>query len=414
LSLTGFRADSHAQDATITPADGRCISSFAAFAFRTADDETGLESMSSPKWEVQATVPTRGFEDDYYDEYSRLSVALSRFIDGHQEIWITGQAWVENFMSEYIILVYSPTSQEWKFIPAVFGDTGLRVANLYVGSDGAIWGQVIQETVTNDPDLESFPVLSKFNETTERFEFVEGALEIPIIEQTNGWRSVYDNRTEIFLDHNNAFWIIVRWDGFYHYDPATQTTVMRAESDGDYIGYTALAPDGSIYFTKPVNLTSMTMTIRDWFTLPQGTLFHYFPETDEIIPVDDFEEELPVFSGLLVDHRGRLWLGSIAYREPDGTWHSVLPDPEEFLNSVKDFNTGKTAAPIMESSDGTLWFEKFMDTSGAFGQGTGWYDPETGEGCRFTTEATNIVEDSNQTLWIVADEILYSYALDSE
>jgi hypothetical protein len=81
---------------------------------------------------------------------------------------------------------------------------------------------------------------------------------------------------------------------------------------------------------------------------------------------------------------------------------------------VKDFNTGKTAAPIIESSDGTLWFEKFMDTSGAFGQGTGWFDPETGEGCRFTIEATSIVEDSNQTLWIVADEILYSYALDSE
>lgn len=179
-----------------------------------------------------------------------------------------------------------------------------------------------------------------------------------------------------------------------------------------YIGYTALSPDGSIYFTK---VDGKTDTQGYFFRIVPDVLFQFEPKTNEIKPIPLPKEEWPSFSGLMIDHANRIWLGSIGYRDTNGTWHLVHPDPKHFFDAVDQGYWSEVwgmPSPVLESSDGTIWFNKNVD-SGHGIDGLAWYKPESGTGCEFTTYPGNIIEDANRTLWLLADGKLYSYLLNS-
>jgi hypothetical protein len=46
--------------------------------------------------------------------------------------------------------------------------------------------------------------------------------------------------------------------------------------------------------------------------------------------------------------------------------------------------------------------------------GTAWYNPETGEGCMFTSFSARITEDDQQQLWMFAGGKLYRLPLATE
>jgi hypothetical protein len=186
----------------------------------------------------------------------------------------------------------------------------------------------------------------------------------------------------------------------------TQTTEQEIDLSGFYVTQAVSSLDGTIYFEK---YTDRIYSTETFFRLVEGMLFQFSPETKEVVPLDIPDEPWPIFSGMLVDRARNLWLGAIGYREPDGTWYLIHPDPEGYFKHAGD---AYWAPPrlILQSSDGILWYQKALD-SDLRAEGTAWYDPQTGEGCMFTNLAADIIEDSEQQLWLVADGKLYKYIL---
>jgi hypothetical protein len=54
----------------------------------------------------------------------------------------------------------------------------------------------------------------------------------------------------------------------------------------------------------------------------------------------------------------------------------------------------------------------YLYTDGS-GDGTAWYDPQSGEGCLIMNHAANIVEDAQNQLWMVTNGYLYRHSLNS-
>ena len=391
-------------------AKGECIASFQVFAYQGPIHRSHEWILPLPPWQFEAAIPMESFDGHVF----RLNTALSRSINGYQEIWLRGYIDRDsrpfNSEDEYFSMVYRPDTQEWEIIPGNVEDTKFLVGDLWATSDGTLWATTEWNPPPIGQEVRNVPVLSRFNEETRRFEFVEGMLEIPLV--TN-----YYAENEIILTDKDVFWIFptVNLEGVYNYYPMTGVTVKQASNSG-IMNYGVMASDGSFYVVSP-SRQYVANSPRNYFQFVEGLLFHYIPEADEVIslaPPD--EEEWPMFSGMLADHTGRIWLGSIGYIAPDGSWHLIHPHPEEWFKIVDEgdySNVWDTPVPILESSDGRIWFYKWLNTGG-WGEGTAWYDPETEEGCLFTNYAANIIEDSQQQLWLVADYKLYKYRLNPQ
>jgi hypothetical protein len=379
-----------------------CIRSFQEFAYSRPDLYPQIDIvLPSAPWEIEAKIPLQKIEDY---RVAGSQVAASRSISGKLEIWLvqtlspaneSNQQYTNNF------LVYQTELQNWETVSAEIGDSGLFVEDIFVTSDGSVWGKTVWDITHERTDLEKAPVLSKFNESTRRFEFAKGVLEIP-------W-TLFSYSSfpwpEIVLDNNGVFWIFAENDGIYRYDPVAQKTEKQADLLGLDVTQTALSPDGNIYFEV---YSEKIYSQESFFRLLDGMLYRFIPETKEIASLKIPKEPWLVFSGMLVDHDNKLWLGAIGYREPDDNWHLIHPDPKNKFVGAGDVYQAPPFL-MLESSDGILWYKKMLGDVRA--DGTAWYDPRTGKGCMFTNIAANIIENSEQQLWMVADGKLLKYQL---
>jgi len=405
-----------AQNASVSFQVGRCIQSFDAFAFHSSNPSSQETASRFSDWQIEAELPREeSLEDVIIHYYQNINISLSRLYNGQQEIWITGHIYMDLQFTP-LIIIFRPDSQSWDFLTANIGDTELYVNDLYVDNRNVIWGRTTWPTILQErSELDSVPVLSRYNEITQRFEVAEGVLEIPLPQEEIGV-STSVHQTIILLYNNNIFWIFAQGDGLYRYNPTTQITEQQAQLSDIFVDSIAVSPDGIIYFSTYGNRVGLTIaeifTSRESFTLAEGNLLRFIPQTGEIESLPTPNETWPMFSGMLFDRQGRLWLGSVGYLESNGTWHLIHPDPEEYFENVADY-TWRLPVPILESTDGLLWFNKFLDTGGQ-GEGTAWYDPQTAEGCLVTTYPTNIVEDANQQLWMVVHGALYRYSINAD
>lgn len=378
-----------------------CIKSFQEFAYSGPELKPKTDPVlpSSP-WEIETMVPIQQINGYFV---SSVDIEITRSTDLQSEIWIAENLFAteSSYGNKNIFVVYQSEQQKWTTVSADIGNTGLFVRDLFVKADGSVWGRIIWDVINVRPTLKKVPVLSKFNEHTQRFEFAEGVLEIP-------WRQddfTYFPWPEIVLDNNGIFWIFAKNDGIYRYDPTTQRTEKQTDLSNLNVTQATLSPDGSIYF---VVFNEKIYSKESFFQLLDGMLFQFIPKTREVVPLKIPSEPWPIFSGILVDNIGRLWLGAIGYRERNGDWQLIHPDPEQYFTSAGDAYMMPPAL-ILESSDKVLWYKKFLDDVRA--DGTAWYDPRTGEGCMFTNKAVDIVEDSEQQLWLVAENRLFKYKL---
>jgi hypothetical protein len=380
-----------------------CIKSFQEFAYFGPELNQGAEVktiLPFRPWQVEAIVPSQQFEGYFI---SSIDTEITRSIDGHQEIWVTEHLFAteSGYSNKIVFVVYQPDSQKWETISADVEDAGLFVEKLFVTGDGSIWGQTVWDTIRGQPNHEKIPVLSKFNENTQRFEFAKGVLEIPWTQDD----STYFPWPKIVLDNNGIFWFLAKHDGLYRYDPAAQKTAKQANLSDLKVTQAALSPDGSIYFEI---YSEKIYSKESFFRLSDGMLFQFIPKTKKVAPIDIPDEPWPVFSGMLVGHDSKLWLGAIGYREQNGNWHLIHPNPKQYFASAGDDYMAPPSL-MLESSNGVLWYKKLLDDVRA--DGTAWYDPQTGDGCMFTNIAANIIEDSEQQLWLVAGGKLFKYQL---
>lgn len=368
-----------------------CIDSFAYLAYSVPEDYYAVIAQVYPSepWQFETLVP---WKEDHSPRI--VHPDITRNIGGQVEVWVWRKTqlgmYIEDIVFEY--LIYSPFQKEWKVVSAEIGNSGIYVDKLFVGSDGTIWGRNNYYPSDATLSVDEYPVLSTYNDQTYQFEFVSNSLQIPIITSPAKWPN------EITLDQNDVFWFFVQEDGLYSFDirsGITEKLISLTEIKIDSIG---IGIDGNILLQKVLFLSS----------LQEKEILIYNKETGELLPMEIPEEPWPGWAYMFIDRSGNLWLDSVGRREIDGEWILLHTDSQNYIQNI--MNDLRMAHPrlILESSDGTLWFEKYTDTS--FG-GMAWYDPELEEGCWFTTETGNIVEDVNHILWLVIDEKLYKYDL---
>jgi hypothetical protein len=397
------------------PPNRSCLRSFHEFAYTTWDLLNGKVGnaqmlLPPPPWQIEVAIPVQQIEG-YYSPHT-IEAVLVRSTNEGQEIWIAQGVSSKSLSQNDTIVytIYRPTSHSWESVSADIDGTKYYASDLFLTADGSVWGSIAGEYHQGDPvPVESVPVLSKFDEHTQRFEFAPNVLEIvPTVpdDPKLGWFP-YFARIDIVLDKKrNIFWIFAENDGIYRYDPTTMVTQKWLDlPDLKVSSRLALSPNGSI-FVKDFRLERMT---EPYFHLYEGSLYQFFPDTREFMQLEMPDEPWPAFSGWLVDRSGKLWLGTVGYRESDGSWRLLHPDPAEYFEHAGD-QAWSPPYLMLESSDGLLWYQKFLDMGPRY-EGTAWYNPKTGEGCMFTNLAVNIIEDSERQLWLAADGKLYKYAL---
>ncbi|GEM_PF-5339471 len=124
------------------------------------------------------------------------------------------------------------------------------------------------------------------------------------------------------------------------------------------------------------------------------------------IPKEIFDNSPTTSVNLYLNHN-KLWLADYGWVDislPELQWHKILRS--SIFIFQQEGNGGVTWSHpnfMIETKDNRLWYTS--------SRGTGWVKPSEGHWCLFTTYQSNIVEDSDHNLWMVADNKLYKLPL---
>lgn len=391
--------------------DNGCISPPFSFKYQVSGKQEiiSFSTILPPEpWYIETILPE--FSDDALAHRSKdWILAVFTRSDGEYEIWIL-RSWANEISgSDYEfmeILVYNTKTNEWRTISPEVSGTPAVVGELFMTEDGSIWAHnywgefflVFEPPVWvgisnyDESDFPSdIPILSRYNEQEDRFEPVANADNIPA-------SKLDGEEDKVLLDDNGDFWIIVQGDAIYSFIPETQAIQYHTDFQDVFgnpiVRSVSLAPTGDIFLSDDGH-----------------TILRFSPETNtvEIVggtPLPFENQNTLYFHGILIDEINRLWVGDVGWAEPDEyhIWYQLVPSPV-FI----DFSEGQTTYAqhrpwlLMESTDGRLWYKS---TNGLTS-----LDPQKEEWCWFTTEQSNIVEDEQNNLWIVADGKLYKYEI---
>jgi hypothetical protein len=385
----------------------QCPGTFGDYAYSPEPRKLATTLPQYP-WEIEAKLP------EATQPRITFSVEAIRSINDFTEIWIKrypsgmGTLYFDRYAADYQFLVYRIDTKEWKIIPAKIENGDAFVDKLYVTKDGTLWGRNVWDSSQSSVEQ---PVLSRYNDKTEIFEYEYVTKGIP-----TGWKDS-DPRTidppywsEVLLGTNDLFWIVPRRDALYSYDPKTSEVKKYADTD-IYTKQATLAADGSIYISRYLENPAFGSPV---ISLQKGEILRFSPKTNQLETLETPVERWPIYSSMFVDNSGRLWLGAVGWRNPDGSWKRLYPNPSLYFWKMEwewDFQWYTTdPIPVLESSDGRIWFRKAVGDNKEWGMA--WLNPRTMVGCWFTTAVTNIVEDRQHTLWMVANGQLYKYPLE--
>lgn len=334
----------------------------------------GLDLFIPPPhpWQVVSPIPEIDGMNDWRQQF--VNVIQTRRVNEHFEIWV----YLSRGLEEGYLAVYRTDTKEWQVLPQ-------RIKTLIVDKNGSLWGSYFDGSV-----------LSKYDEQTDIFISEKSTQGLPsVVKEDNSY-----SYSQILLDKDGMFWILIPKDGIYKFNPIT-SNLSKAFDIHDTFGDAKIAPDGTIFVLfNEVTYQGDT---------PQVSYLLKFFETvtgkEGEYALGYFLEPYPMPLTILIDSKGSIWLDNIAFIE-DRTIYQIQRSPV-FLSPVREsFNDYryKRADVILESSDGRIWF--LHQNNGMIS-----LDPEKNEWCWFTTYQSNIVEDSERNLWMIADGKLYKLAL---
>jgi hypothetical protein len=340
-------------------------------------------------WHDEALLPEIGkLNLGEYWEQPIVDIIQTRRIKDYTEIWV--RIPVRGAEQQDYVAVYRTDTQDWEIIPE-------QIQTLIVGKDGSLWGtryynytDTLNESINNG-------VLFKFDEKERIFSPVKDVQHLPPRVQEDG----IDYYSKVLLDTEGIFWIVVPNDAIYSYDPAVGK--VKRWIDFPHVFTDAkIAPNGSIYIY--IN----TYTYQSGTAYSTRILKQFNPKTG-VMDTTDLNyvlESSPGVGNILTDHLGRVWLDNVAYQDENGEWYQIQRSPLFISHLSESYNDYKykNAMIILESSDGRIWF--LHRDNGMIS-----LDPQKGEWCWFTTYKSNIVEDSENNLWMIADGKLYKNAL---
>jgi hypothetical protein len=371
-----------------------CIPPLEKFAYSVNKDNkkpipgNTLNILPSPDWKFVNKIPSV----KNTTKYKLISQSIAKVLDDtkNQEIWILN-AYFQTVSGEtfFDYSVYG-NEKKWVTISAeVAGNEKVFTKGLYY-INGNLFG-------VNDQSFgDDYALFSKFNKLTQKFEPVQTSITIPVGSYDKGGLF---HKSIVRLDSNRVFWIIVPEGSIYKYNPISGQINKEADIPSSHIiSDFRFAADKSIYYY------AFDEAGKGTNYLPPMVLYHYIPEkkqfTQIYIPL-----EPSGFPNILIDRQDRLWLGGSGWKESDNTWYQILRSSVFITNSQEGGSEPRWKSPyvLIESSDGRLWFQS--------DNGMTWLNPQKGEWCWFTTYQSNLVEDSDHNLWMIADGKLYKNAL---
>ncbi|MBI5296709.1 MAG: hypothetical protein HY869_14620 [Chloroflexi bacterium] len=394
---------------TIIPyTNDECFASFEDFAYAVPDVASNqTKDFSLSQWKLVAEVPGITIDTNIWS-----SVSATRQVNGDTEVWVqrnpSASLYMEEESRKYKFHVFQVNKQEWKTVPAEIGDSHLFIDTLFVRSDGTLWGRNIWSFVS---EMSNQPVLSRYNDETERFEVVGATRAIPNgTKDADPYTADLPQWAKTFLDSQGVFWFVVEKDAIYSFDVTNQIVKRHADLSNIYVDDAYQSTDGKIYIWRYPNDPTYSMPS---FKLGKGEILRFDPETSLMETIASPEMYWPKAGNLWVDTSDRLWMGAIGWRDPDGTWHEIYPRPFLYFANMNtgNFRWGSPAKIVFESSDGRLWFRRIIDEDADWGMA--WLDPQTMQGCWFTSEYTDIEEDQDHNLWMVVNRKLYKSQLPS-
>lgn len=377
-----------------------CIPPLETFAYSAKNDPNkplpGKTFNVLPKqWQIENDVPQASdLSANPMDKILPTSLEVTRTKNSIVELWFRSKPYYsyrEEDIKDNQFWVYMPAEQSWRTVPARVENSNIVVDKLFVTQSGEIWGQNFWyfRAITEDQ-----PLFSRYNEETNSFMFVQGTEKIKALWHDDNYiNSVW---SEVLLDKHDVFWVFAHQDAIYSYSIQEKKIQVRAEIPDLFVAYPVIYSDDYIYFQDRYDQGSTTQ---------EQKLYTFSIESGKVVWSYTTLEPWPTYTKLFVDRTGRMWFGSSGWREPDGEWF-ILQRPQIFTtNATYDIHQLRWAWPyiVAESSDGRLWFRSY--------NGMAWLDFEKQKWCWFTTYQSNIVEDSDHNLWMIADNKLYKLSL---
>ncbi|WP_420631777.1 hypothetical protein [Candidatus Leptofilum sp.] len=368
------------------PENDQCIASFDTFAFTfpSHDGATQELILPLPPWEEVSKVS----EISDRKPGDRFEVIATRHANGNHEIWFT------NFRidvgQDIILLLYLTGQQKWLQIDPKIEGSSTIVERVFISDDQLVWGVGLRAGRF---------VISLFEDGTGNF------VEQQVIEIPAAWNLFADSFNHNLSDFSGAlwtpdgkFWIFSAGDAIYSIDPFTEQISMHNSLEE----YTSISS---------VQLNPMGGFIINGF----GRTGYFSFSKDKLTEIDLPENEY--YQGIsFVDNSGNFWLtDGYGWRKPDGNWHRLHPDPLIWRWQTVALNNWRFYSPpdpFMETSDGRIWFRIYRSNQWkTLRSGIAWFEPVTKEGCWFTSEGAQIIEDDQHRLWMVVENTLYSYTL---
>jgi hypothetical protein len=377
----------------------QCISSADVFLYQMIYTRRSASSFYPREpWEEQSEIPISTYSNAMLDE-KKSDLQMVRTIEENNEFWIqSGSAFIQ----------FTPAINEINIIPfSPFDENGkpheeIVVKNIFETTHGKILG-------INYPDdyhtnwNQAYPLFSIYNETKKAFTFYDMGLSYTSEEIKFEYEGITPRYGVIISRVDDLIWIYQQEDGLYRYDPDA-LSINHYETNFDGVVQTVLAThENFLWIGQEID--------GEWLLTP-GEVLKYYPDTQitEEIHVPFFR--WPDYGNWIYTNSGDLWIGIHGYYSHEGKW--VLKNPNRFAytNLGTDSHTYNWQHPdlIYQSSNGYLWYKNIVG-DGLGADGLAWLDPETNTGCWFTTEPANIVEDQNQTLWMVIGNRVYKYKI---
>lgn len=376
-----------------------CISKFDDFLYQMVKIDRNDERFDLPiaypssPWELHTEIPKS------VSDSSWTNIELARTYSGQTELWIRSR---EN------IIKHSVGTEDFSIIPiSPFDKSGeiykdVEVRGLFEATTGNIIGVNLPKNYKTVWQ-KKIPLLSIYNEIENKFEFYDIGLEFREKQVGFGSVGMIPRDGVIITQSDGLIWIYQQQDGLYSYNPSSSELKHYKTSFDGVIQRMIASKEGYLLFSQKK---------EEGWKLSSGELVKYYPasQTTENIRVPF--PRWPDYGSLLYTVSGDLWIGIHGYLSKDGSWILQSPDRLAYINLGASSESYNWAHPklLFQSSNGYLWYtNKTGDALGV--DGSAWYDPISEQGCWFTTESGNIVEDGQKSLWMAIDKKIYKYVL---
>jgi hypothetical protein len=359
--------------------ENECIDPIEKFAYNTRNKKkvvVGQEFIVAPKspWIFVTNVPMQ------IDAERELQIAHTGS-NGKIELWSKLIFLKEGKHIKEGYKIYYPKQGTWQEVSnEIDGSNGVFASSLFLLKD-SIWS--VNSWNSNLSTKQ--PLLSLY--TDKGFESDSKTRNIP----AGGYT---------LINSKGVFWFVIPQDAIYSYNTSTHN-YRKVVKIYDNVRSASLSSDSIIYYT------SMKMNA---IGVPEWSLKSFDTNSEELKNIDLSYSAMSSSnvdpSNIFVDSLGRLWLGGLGWRDADKiNWYRLHPSEIFITNGSGDSSTTDWQNPelILESHDGRFWFNS--------NNGMAWLDVNKKQWCWFTTFQSNIVEDSDHNLWMIADGKLYKNPL---